>query len=437
MRLTPDVYASGLVKWNPDALADVQTSATDDPTGPDIWSEPLTDPHGSHVTSPPGRYMKMRSRTASGAPSPYPIRRDRLAQSGAVESLIVDPIPHHDQYVCLAHIPNYGIYHRLVIAALPTLTWDADAVLRVGDAIVRLVNGVIIGEHAPGFDQVMVEADRVSIEGGRAGTVQEEGRFIEIVAPGGNEASAELNATAVLGLLALIFGPGADGLIRFSEPYSAAPGEPQKGQYRLPITYTLRASVTPEALDATDAILGSLLSDDRLMQAVRLALHWFERGTRFALPVDQLTAFFIGIESILNTFASVHGPIPGVEDRRRQLGRSFTNALRALLDTALIERLRNCGMRASTRERFAFYAEQRGLDPAWIAKFEVLANVRNDVFHGQPMRALPEHAWDARELLIAILKRELDIELALPWEAGPVSFGAVFHWQFADRGYHG
>jgi hypothetical protein len=346
-------------------------------------------------------------------------------------------VPHPNTNIALVHIPAYGIYHRLVVEVPPTLTWDDDTVLRVGDAIVRFVTGVISGARVPGFDHVEFEDGGFSVTSGRAGLVQAEGRFIEIVAPGNDEASAELNATAVLGLLALMFGPATIGPIRFSEPYAAAPGEPQKGQYRFPITYRLPTTAEPEALDAIDEILGGLLSDDRLMQAVRLALHWFERGSRFDLPVDQLTAYFIGIESILNTFASVHGPIAGVEDRSRQLGRAFTRAVRGILDAALIDRLRNCGMRASTRERFAFYVERRGLEPAWLDTFEVLADARNDVFQGQPMRASPEHASDARKLLIVMLKRELDIGLALPWESGPDVLSFTLHWVFADCGYHG
>jgi hypothetical protein len=436
MRLTTDEYDRGLVKWSSDGRVEVRTTATDDPSGPDVWSAPLTDPNGSHALSPPGRYLRLGCQVAGDGPPPFPIRWDRQYH-GKIQTLIVDSVPHPNTNIALVHFPTYGIYHRLVVEVPPTLTWDADTALRVGDAIVRLVTGVIFGQRVPGFDHVDIEDNGISVTSGWAGTIQEEGRFIEIVAPGNDEASAELNATAILGLLALMVGSGAIGPIRFSEPYAAASGEPQKGQYRFPISYRLPTTAAPEALDAIDEILGGLLSDDRLMQAARLALHWFERGTRFDLPVDQLTAFFIGIETILNTFASVHGPIPGVEDRKRALGRSFTRALRGILDAALIDRLRNCGMRASTRERFAFYVERRGLDPAWLNTFEVLAEARNNVFHGQPMQASPEHALDARKLLIEMLKREFDIRLTLPWESGPDVPSFTAHWVFADYGYHG
>jgi hypothetical protein len=237
MKLTPDEYRRGLVKWNPAASIKVQTATSDDPLAPLEWSAPLSDPNGSQVLSPPGQYVQMSWQQKAAGPAPYPVRWDRSAPEGAVQSLIYDPLPHKDTFIKLAHIPNYGVYHRLVIEAPPTLTWENDSAIRVGDAVVRLITGIIRGERVPPFEQVEIEDEKVSILTDWAGTVQEDGRFIEIVAPGSDEGSAELTATAIMGLLALVFGSGAIGKVLFSEPWLAAPGEPQKGQYRVPITY--------------------------------------------------------------------------------------------------------------------------------------------------------------------------------------------------------
>ena len=436
MKLTPDEYRRGLVKWNPSASIEVRTSASDDPDAATVWSDPVSDPTGSKVPSPPGGHINLSFRMTGAGEPPFPVRWDRLASAGAVQVIIMDPDPHEGRYIQLAHISNYGIFHRLVVEATRTLTWESDAVLRVNDVIVRLVTGKITGERVSPLDEAQAEAGVVTLTSGKSGTVELDGRFIEIVAPGDSEASAELNASSILGLLALVFGASAAGDVVFSESYVARPGEPQRGQYRFPITKQLPSEVENTGLDAVDQILSDLLDAESMKRALRLALHWFERGLRSRTPLDELICYFVGIETILNTYASVHGPIPEVEQRKKDYGSKLKALLTGEVDPEVIGRLQNSLGFASVRERFSFYVGARELEHRSVSKFDSLVEARNRAFHGQPADAAPQVAADAAGLLIAILKLELGLEIELPWDVGPNLISSTLYWDFAEYGFH-
>jgi hypothetical protein len=436
MKLTPEDYRRGLLKWNPQSSAEVHTFATDDPDAPTIWSDPHTDPSGSLVTSAAGVQVQLSIRRTGEGELPFPIRWDRLAQGEIVQAIVFDPEPHNGQYIKLAHISNYGTFHRLVVEATPTLAWEHDAVLRVKDAMVRLVTGTITGEQVSPIEDAEVQPDGLTLTSGQSGTVRREGRFIEIVAPGENASTAELNASSILGLLAIVFGASAVGDVAFSEPYTAIPREPQRGHYRIPVTRQLPSAVEEAGLATVDEILGTLLEDEPMPRAVRLALHWFERGIRSRTPLDELLSSFVGIESILNTFASVNGPIPEVEERKG-LGPRIRDLLAGEVDDAVIARLRNSLAHASVRDRFSFYVSLRELDHPAVARFGELVDVRNRAFHGEPASATPDHAATASRLLIAMLRKELDLNVQLPWDAWPLISHMELHWALACCGFHG
>jgi hypothetical protein len=438
MKLTPEEHRRGLVKWNPAAKVEIQTSTANDPNEESDWSAPLSESTGSKVLSPPGHYVQLGIQVTGDGELPFPIRSDRLSSDGVVGTVIYDPVPHHGQYIKLVHIPNYGIFHRPVLEAPPALTWNEDAILRVDDVIVRLVCGPIMGERVAPLDQIEVMPDGFSLTSDWSGTAHLEGRFIEIVAPGETEAAAELNASAIRGLLALVLGASAVGEVVFSEPYRAGPREPQWGQFRTPITKLVPHAIVDTDLEAVDRTLGGLLDpNDPMMQALSLALHWFERGIRSQTPLDELICYFVGIETIVNTFAKEHGPIKQVEERQKGIGPKLKSLLTGEVDKDVIARLQDSLGQPSLRERFAFYVEFRVLEHPAVAKFKDLADARNRAFHGEPAGVTPDIASDASKLLVAMLKTELGLSFGLPWEVGPKVLSLTTHWKYADYGFHG
>jgi hypothetical protein len=435
MRLTPDEYRQGLIKWNPRSHAEVRTQTANDETTESTWSEPLSDANGSKVQSPPGQFIQISHRLLGGSEPPFHIRWDRLDVSGAVCTVVLDPSPHSGQPIKFAHIPNYGIFHRLVVEVPETLAWASDTVLRVDDVIVRLVTGPITGEKSGALNIVEATPGGFTLTSGWSGTVHREGRFIEIVAPGEDEAAAELNANSILGLLALVLGSSAVGEVVFSEPYSAAPGKPQSGKFRHAITKKLPSAVEEVGLDAVDRVLSSLLDATRMMRTLRLSLHWFERGIRAQTALDELICYFVAIDAIVTTFASTHGPIPYIRERQDSVGPKLKSLLKGEVDSAMMGRLLGSLGYASLNDRFAFYVMTRGLDHPSVGKFEDLARARNQVLHGDTTGVTPEIAADTGELVVAILKKELDLNLNLPWERGPKLISVTTPWIYQGYGF--
>jgi hypothetical protein len=149
-----------------------------------------------------------------------------------------------------------------------------------------------------------------------------------------------------------------------------------------------------------------------------------------------LICCFVGIETILNTYASVHGPIPEIEQRKKDYGSKLKALLTGEVDPDVIGRLQNSLGFASVRDRFSFYVSGRKLEHPSVSKFDSLAGARNSAFHGQPADATPQVAADAAGLLVAILKLELGLEFELPWDAGPTLISSTLYWDFAGYGFH-
>ncbi|MDP9441822.1 MAG: hypothetical protein M3P34_06540 [Actinomycetota bacterium] len=87
------------------------------------WSDPLSDPTGSKVASPPGRYLQLRFEPVDGgdASPPYPARWERVVEDGLVITCVWDQIDGNEAMIKLAHVPGYGTWHRLVVAVPPAL----------------------------------------------------------------------------------------------------------------------------------------------------------------------------------------------------------------------------------------------------------------------------------------------------------------------------
>jgi hypothetical protein len=293
MKLTADEYRRGWLRWNRMSGTVVRTATTNSPDALAHWSTPLADASGSKVQSEPGQFRQLRFEPGPiilppGVDrSPFPAMWECIEDNEVVQTAIYDRFDSPVQF-SLVHIPSYGTFHRLVIAATPTLSWETDAILAVGEVIVRLITGKFTGERVSPLDQVEVDGADVSVKSDWSGTAEAEGRFVEIVAPGDDQAAAGLHASAVLGLLALVFGASVVGEVIISEPYAVALEEPQRGQYRIPITMKLPQAVEDLGLDVVDHLLVDFLDGDRLKEAIRFALHWSKRGIRSRTPLDEL-----------------------------------------------------------------------------------------------------------------------------------------------------
>jgi hypothetical protein len=158
-----------------DAKAVFRTSTATAPNQSPEWSEPLTDPEGSKVHSPPGRYVKLSCGVddLSATQRPFLVRWEREFNDAAATAVWDSSLNQPGRK--LMHVPNYGKFHRLVVGT-PYLAWAEDAVIRVGDVAIRFTQGTVQGEKVEPLDQVEVEEGKVSITGHPTGSAEAEGR---------------------------------------------------------------------------------------------------------------------------------------------------------------------------------------------------------------------------------------------------------------------
>jgi hypothetical protein len=430
-------YERGLVKWNPASDVVLRTATSDaDDSSQAQWSEPLTDPNGSIVQSPRRRMVQLRadSGTPTPATSPAPIRWERIDESGCIATTLWDPDANGGDFVKLAHIPTYGVFHRLVIAADRGFVWDADKVIRVSDAVVRLHSGALTGEQVTSFDCVEVATGGLSISGGGGGTATAEGKFVEIIAPGSTPFDAKLLAFALLGLVSVVFGDCVVGSIVFSEPFEALPGRPQESAYSIPVEVRVPQAAEDAGLRAIDGALHGLLESTPVASATRLALRWLEKGIRSGNATDQLISYFVGIEAVLNAYTAAAGGVPAVVEHQRTHAPELRCLLRGKLDREARDKVfRSLGY-ASAREKFAFYRAQRGLDEGFDAVFRNVAQQRNSLFHGGVIDETTLDAGGAGRLLVSMLKAELGIASETPRDLQPVLPTMVTRFSFEAYG---
>ena len=199
----------------------------------------------------------------------------------------------------LTHIPNFGTFHRLVMAT-PHVGWDDDFVLRVDDVLIRLVTGSIHGEKIEPLDQVDQQNGQVFLSGAGSGSATVEGRFVEIAAPGQTREEAEMFAHSILGLVALVLGPHTIGDVVFSEPYTAERYE-QLGTMRIPVKARIPRQAEQTEVHVVHTLLPHLLTADRSARGRSLALAWYERALRAESALDELLSCFIAIEALIST----------------------------------------------------------------------------------------------------------------------------------------
>lgn len=429
MRLTAEEYRRGLVKWNTESTNHVLTRSSDGDVSE--WSEPLTNPNGSVSTSVPRRFGQVRiSPSLPDSVQPFPVYWERLTSEGNIVTSVLDGPAGEDAPVKLGNIPAYGIYRRLVLQVPPTLQWGEDAVVRVGNIIVRTHSGEISGEKGADLQTVSFDSNGNQVlQTGWMGTDQRTGRFIEIVTDGADHADALLRSSAVMGLLGLVFGNSVATEILFSEPYQAESGKPQSGFFEIPNYARQPGTIDATGLGLVDEALGHFTSDPSMGQAVQLSLHWFDRGLRSRTPLDELISYFVSIESILNTFASIRGPIPK-QMARRSHAKELKTLLKGKVDGETREHLYRSLQYVSTRDRFSFYRFERRLSENWDRRFKELLDARNTAFHGSPGSVTGDVAGVAKDLAMTMLKLELGIVEQLGWEKGPKVSGARTHYEF-------
>lgn len=417
MRLTSKQYARGLLSWMPVEGLEMQIGTAENEGDPVTWSPPMRDPLGSPVEIDIGSVFQLRWNMSGHEPIVLAKMWTRLERvsKGVVITRYFHGLP--KKAVVLRHVPDYGIYHRLVVDA-GTLNWDEDVVFREMGILVRFVTGSVEGEQATGLKAVVTEEGKPALQGDQ-GTVTATGRFIEIVTPGPSAQQAELHAFATLGLLALALGQNVLGRVVFSEPWDASPKE-QRGDVIATGTAFARKAEIAE-VDFVDSLLDRLTRDGPTARARTISLRWYERGLRATEPLDMLLSFFIGVETLVAAYAKANAPIP-VEIARKPENDEILEKIKTMgqkVMTRVSQRIRG----ASIRDQFDFYAQKHGLGAEATSRFDKAKRVRDNAVHGDEVDVTLEVGHEAEKLLRAMLKSDFDVTDELPWEKEPAVHG--------------
>ena len=366
--------------------------------------------------SPPYRYVWLAVEVAdrSALERPFRVRWERLVGDVVATSVWENSLT--DPPTKLTHIPNFGTFHRLVIAT-PHLAWDDDFVLRVDDVLIRLVTGSIYGEKIEPLDQVDEQNGQVFLSGAGSGSATVKGRFVEVTAPGRTPEEAEMFARSLLGLVALVLGPHTVGDVVFSEPYTAKRHE-QLGTMRIPVKARIPRQAGQTEVHVVHTLLPHLLMGDRSARGRSLALAWYERALRAESALDELLSCIIGIEALISTYASTSGPVPEALQREERL-RPVAKDLKAALGTndgaLAIQRL----VEPTLTEKFRYYGSKHGLASDLVDDFQRLAGLRNDAVHGRVVVIEPQDTNKIRDILLAMIKAEFGLLGPMAWQKVP------------------
>lgn len=415
MKLTAEEYTRGILYWNTATGMRVRTSDTlvGDPPR---WSNWLTEPSGSRVQSP--GHSNLRFDVQVGNPEAvteqqFLLRLER-SEMGAIATQIMGG-PMAASY-SLHNVPNYGIFHRLVLA-VDNLRWDEDMVIRHGDIVVRLINGKIAGEALVTIEHEELQEHTMVVTGSPLETIEREGRFIEIVAPGETESAAEQLCHTVLGYIAVCLGENAIAEVVFSQGTQASP-QVQFWKAQLPpfaARYLQR--VEDEQTGALDQKFPLLLhpgnEPTEMQNAYQVTLRLYERGVRDRDPLDSYVSFFFGIEALLNAYADKHGPIPEKQHKKDRLNK-LLQSLPQPVARETRSWLRDQLHRTTLTENLAFFVSRHGWEAGLLTQFQDMKKLRDNISHGRlPMVELWQ-AEQAKALLIRILKAEFGLSAITP-----------------------
>jgi hypothetical protein len=412
MRLTPEEYQQGIVTWNTESPCSIRTRTASNAEEPSDWSAALTDASGSLSTSPARAKGEIRvDNIAPEATIPFPIFWEILDSRGiGTSTTVFDVEGSVTTRQKLLYVPRFGIFHRIVLAPRENFHWEHDAIVRSDWVTMRLHTGSIQREEiAPIVYSESNGPPGLSI--GPSQTIIDKGRFVEITAQGDSPDSAKARAHAALGLLGLTLGQAVIGQVLSEETYESRPGELQRGLYEFRDEVGLPQVVDEFGLDAADRVLETLTTSSMLNDSYLLALQWFERSTYATSHVDRFLGLYVAIEAIVNAHADQQGPIPKIRERKSRYRAVLRTCFKQLdVDEVTRMRLLDSLAYASSRDKFEFFVERTGLAEEWQGIFNRLSTKRNELFHGHVGSISSRETWDARQLLVAILKKQFEIE---------------------------
>ncbi len=428
MKLSSEQHKRGILTWDASGPIIFNTATADSQSEPPDWSNDLTDSNGSIVESLPRNLNMLRAKPAKQRtmPGSLSVRWERAGSNSVVTQIWDGDI--HSNPTKLRHLPNYGIYHRLVIST-PYLGWDDDVTIRAGDSMLRLVTGDLYGESQGTMDVVSIENDEVSITGEASGSSVAQGRFIEIVASGSSPDDAEFQAHSVAGLASAIFGPHAIGDEVFSEPFRAEQGG-QFGKFNIPVTALNPREISNSEIDVANDVFEAIIKhDSRMNRALSLALSWLEKSIRASSHFDQFLDLFVAIESLINTFVKEHGPVPIVEERVARFERMLAE-LKGQFSQSEINTVKQRLTGTSFSERAAHYGSTKGWDDSFANEVRELAKKRNASIHGDSIRIDSEDVNKARDIVMRLIRATIDIDNKFGWESQAQVTGLELEWKY-------
>jgi hypothetical protein len=423
MRIKATDYARGYLTWTPIEGVSIEVGTAPGHASPKTWSGELTDPDGSLVPIDLQAVYTFKIRL-KGAGTSIPTAKFWILLERVEKSVVITRCftVAGVMVIALRHLPSYGTYHRLVVDA-SGLTWDEDLVFRELGILVRFVTGEIEVERTTKLKASVDEDGKPSLQMQQS-TERVSGRFIEVVTPGSSPEQAEDHAFATLGLLALILGPNVLGPVVSSEHWRAEP----TGQDGIAIATGAAFSRHGAAseFELTDELLFRITVDEPLGRARIIALRWYERAQRAEAPLDKLLSFFIGVETLVQAYATLHAPLP-IEKQRKGEDDAIVELV-GPLGKKVTDRVARLIRGASIREQFAFFASELKLGSEDTSRFDTTKKVRDSAVHGDAVDVTHKIAGDAEHLLRAMLKAAFEIDGSLGWEADPVIYALQNHF---------
>jgi len=400
MKLTAAEFLRGLVSWQLDSPAIVRTSSGGGPLSP-----ALPDPSGSISESLPlpDRQLHFAPADITALQRPYRVSWEVIENHQLVTRMW--DLDHG--HSTLIGVPDFGKYHRLVVAPR-FLSWDDDIAFRVGRVVVRLAS-TVQGEEASPLSE--------SHEGNRSSftvdirTVDHHGKYIEIIAPEGLQ-SARDEAYTVFGLVVLILDDRAVGPIVFSDAIEQT-GDGTMYGIEVARNLQMQRPVIPRDEEHINHGLSVVANRRADSKALGVGLRWYERGVRSESTVDKLLAFYVGLEVLLEATATageVPFPLAGIVQDQRLIELLMPLVVphgQALVDR-LVSRIQRAG--PSVLDKAEFYARERNLGQEFVDRFRTAKSARDPVMHGSSAEVTQDAADAAREALSSALKAELGLE---------------------------
>ena len=312
------------------------------------------------------------------------------------------------------------------------MSYGEDIVFREPGLLIRFVEGRLVGEKVDPISQVEIDdGGQVSLTSAPMGEYEASGRFIEVIITGESADAAESRAYAIVGLVGLCLGDQAIGDVVFSEPYETRDGR-QFGALRAGVTAKIPRFAQSHEKDLLAASLSGFLNMQRAARAIRIALAWYERGLRSTTPLERFFSFLVGLEVLVNSHASEHGPTPEASERELAFER-IRDKVAAMLDASNVNRLAERFIEPSFGDRARFYTERRGWDPGIYEEIRQLYHLRNRAVHGDPVIIGTDDVRRAHKICVKSLKAELGIVGDLGWEHEPKLLGTRLTYELVRR----